>query len=213
MTRGFALSTISGLAFLAAAALPAHAGEPHDWSGSYFGIKGGAAFSDTKVTDGGSISNSDNGGTIGILSGYNWQQGNWVFGIDSDSSYSSLDTSFGAASVETKYIGTTRARVGYAYDRLLPYVTAGLATAYVDATAASGESESEFLYGFAVGGGVEWAIDDTWQLRAEYLYIDYAEEDFRFTGGIAEIDVEDVHLVRVGISMDTDWVLDSLLGN
>lgn len=216
MIRGSLIASVAGLALGLSLSAPALADghQSYDWSGSYFGIKGGGAFSDANAsTTTISIDETFDGGTIGIMSGYNWQNGHWVFGLDSDSSYSSLDESFSNADIELKYVGTTRARVGYAYDRFLPYVTGGLATGYADVSIPGLGSESEFLYGYAVGAGFDWAIDDTWHLRAEYLFVDYSEESFTFSTGTLDFDVEELHLVRVGLSMDTDWVFDRILGN
>ncbi|WP_350333301.1 outer membrane protein [Coralliovum pocilloporae] len=225
MNNFLLLAAFFGTFLISNLTINANAEEPYDWSGSYFGIKGGAIFSDANITNSvissGTLHNAADGVTIGVMSGYNWQHGHWVVGIDTDFSYSSLEDEFaGSLSLDTNYIGTIRARVGYTYDRFLPYVTAGLATSYVDATSVLAATNSslflgskgDFLYGFTVGGGVEWAIDDTWRVRAEYLYVNYEEDSVDFPVLPLRATFDELHLVRVGISMDTDQVLDGLFG-
>lgn len=153
------------------------------------------------------------------MSGYNFQHGNLVFGIDSDNSFADIDGSTTNAmacpatcSTDIDYLGTTRARVGYAVDRFLPYATGGLATALVDGQVNGMGANSKFHYGFAVGGGLEWAITDGWSARAEYLYIDLEDKNHNFGGTSINIDVDDMHVVRAGISMNTGWILDRILG-
>jgi outer membrane immunogenic protein len=39
-----------------------------------------------------------------------------------------------------------------------------------------GASESKFQTGYAVGGGLEYAFNNNWTARAEYLYVDLGED-------------------------------------
>jgi len=152
------------------------------------------------------------------MGGYNIQHGNLVFGIDSDSAFADIDGSvnnaacFATCSTEIDYLGTTRLRVGYAMDRFLPYATGGLASALVDGNINGAGANSKFHFGFAVGGGLEWAITDGWAARAEYLYIDLEDKNHNFGVGNATIDVSDMHVIRAGISMNTDWFWDGIFG-
>ncbi|NNE22742.1 MAG: porin family protein [Rhizobiales bacterium] len=193
----------------------AQAQEAYDWSGPYFGIKGGGAIDGSSSI--GPTSDYDvDGFLIGIMGGYNFQQGNLVFGLDTDSAFSGIDGSgtcgFATCTTEIDYLGTTRARVGYAMDRFLPYATGGLASALVDGSLGPFNAKSKFHLGFAVGGGLEWAITDGWSARAEYLYIDLEDESHNFGVGRATIDVSDMHVIRAGVSMNTGWIWDSILG-
>ena len=85
------------------------------------------------------------------------------------------------------YFGTVRPRIGFAIDRALIYVTGGLAygdftnrrsstVAFRDATGAvlntfSSTGGGSNRLGYALGGGVEYAITNNWTVRGEYLYI------------------------------------------
>ena len=190
----------------------------YDWSGPYLGIKGGGAFdgSASQSNAGFTSGNFDiDGFTIGIMSGYNFQHGDWVFGIDSDYSFADIDGSTAAAAcvttcqTEIDYLGTTRARIGFAMDRFLPYATAGFASALVDGSTGGVSSSSKFHFGWTAGGGLEWAMADGWSMRAEYLYVDLSS---RFHNPPVNFDVDDLHVIRAGISMNTGWLWDSILG-
>ncbi len=72
------------------------------------------------------------GGLVGGTLGYNWQVGQAVFGLEGDIDWSNIRGSAfcgGVTSCETKndWLGTVRGRLGYAFDRFMPYVTGGLA--------------------------------------------------------------------------------------
>ena len=91
------------------------------------------------------------------------------------------------------YIGTLRARIGVLLSaQTLGYVTGGFAFGGADLGAAyaqdctgctwipANEPNTAFdmrdtLLGFAIGGGVEFAIDHSWSFKAEYLYYDLGE--------------------------------------
>ena len=155
---------------------------------------------------------------IGVMSGYNFQSGNFVFGIDSDMSFADIDGNVTNAvcaatcSTEIDYFGTTRARIGFAMDNILPYATGGLATGLVDGRINGVNGKSKIHYGYAVGGGVEWAFMQGWAARVEYLYADLGSKNHRFGATRVNVDVSDMHIVRAGVSMNTGWIWDSILG-
>jgi outer membrane immunogenic protein len=115
------------------------------------------------------------GGTIG----YNWQLGQWVYGLEGDIDWSDIrgSTSSDACagtSCETRnnWLGTGRARIGYAFDRFLPYVTGGVAFGDVKASVAGFGSTTDTNAGWTLGGGIEAAIAGSWTAKVEYLYVD-----------------------------------------
>ena len=77
------------------------------------------------------------GGTVG----YNWQAmgSPWVFGLEGDIDWSNIKDNFANATCPTgcqtknNWLGTVRGRVGYALDRVMPYVTGGLAVGDIQA--------------------------------------------------------------------------------
>jgi len=121
------------------------------------------------------------GWNAGVTIGYNWQSANWVLGVEGDWSWANMKGNSGnvvgfncGTSCDTKYksFETARARVGYAFDRLLPYVTAGAGWTQVDASIGNPvvASGSTTKTSFVVGGGLEYAFWQNLSGKVEYLY-------------------------------------------
>ena len=108
----------------------------YNWTGFYVGINGGGGWGNSQW-DG--INKFDvSGGLIGGTIGYNWQVGQIVVGAEGDIDWSGIKGSTNvlcAAGCETRntWLATVRGRLGYAFDRFLPYVTAGLAVGDINA--------------------------------------------------------------------------------
>ena len=104
----------------------------YNWTGFYLGINGGGGWgrSQWDGVDGFDVS----GGLIGGTIGYNWQVGQLVIGAEGDIDWSGMG---GTSTVlcppgcttRNDWLATVRGRVGYAFDRFLPYLTGGLASA------------------------------------------------------------------------------------
>jgi len=158
----------------------------------------------------------------GVYAGYNFDLGNNVIiGLEQDFVWGDVDEQTGYKSfdmrplnggspgylnarvnVEQKWSGATRVRVGYAMDRVLPYLSAGVAygkvkssvDAYLSLTplgpnpfpAASGIpnagsyqfNDSETFTGWTLGTGADYAVTDNVLLRFEYRYADYGSETY-----------------------------------
>ncbi len=96
----------------------------------------------------------------------------------------------GNASMRVTDVGTLRGRAGYAMGNFLPYLTAGFAVGRADiarTAVASGtengfpfsftETETKnaaFLYGWAVGAGLDVAVTSNLFLRGEAEYVNFA---------------------------------------
>jgi outer membrane immunogenic protein len=69
----------------------------------------------------------------GLTFGYNAQSGSMVYGFEADIDAAWMKTTnWGAppcvtCELQLRYFGTARVRLGYALDKALPYLTAGLA--------------------------------------------------------------------------------------
>jgi outer membrane immunogenic protein len=144
----------------------------------------------------GNQSANNTGFTGGLQLGYNWQINSAVIGLEADFGYMGLRASSSAtafypccaptnftvsSSAKTDWLMTLRPRVGIANNNWLLYVTGGLAVAQVkgdftftDTFAASAESASisKTKAGWALGGGVEYALAGAWSMKAEYLHVD-----------------------------------------
>lgn len=143
------------------------------------------------VSSGSTNTTFTGGGQIG----YNWQSGAFVYGLEADFDYLG-NNGAGVSSVgatpyfvalnggNDDFLGTVRGRLGYAVDRALFYVTGGLAYGSgggggsVNYYPTSGgpyaytSSGNNWNVGYALGGGVEYALTQNWSARIEYLYVD-----------------------------------------
>ena len=143
--------------------------------------------------------------TAGGILGYNYQIDQIVLGVEADFNYlgfsengnrngtlDHLGTPIDLAakgSVEADWFGTIRARLGYAIDNVLIYGTGGVAYGHVNAdgkvtASIAGDevatwkgSDDATNWGWTVGGGMEYGIDN-WSLGLEYLYVDLGEGNY-----------------------------------
>lgn len=179
---------------------PAFAPPPpvFSWSGFYLGGQIGYQWgtSDPFITGGGVGSQpaySVYGGVGGGHLGFNWQVSQFVFGVEGDvegTTYTGETLSAGGNFWNrTRYDieGSVRGRVGWAWDRILFYGTGGVAFASIENSAPpvlGGPSNAATTgrAGWTAGGGVEFAVDPNWTVRAEYRYTDYGAYDFPLGG-------------------------------
>ena len=190
----------------------------YNWTGFYFGLNAGygwggsAGNSITVVSDpigvfagypaaGGfrypnvSPSGAIGGGQIG----YNYQTGNWVWGVIADFQFSNMTktgqttvpafgpflTTVQGHSASVDWFGTARGRVGWAFNQFLPYISGGLAYGKVSSTLnlfaptslylLSGASDTTRA-GWTVGAGFEYAVSNNVSLGVDYLYMDLGHD-------------------------------------
>ncbi len=148
----------------------------YSWIGPYIG--GNLGYSWGTTTNSGT---SPNGVAGGIQGGYNWQFGQFVLGAEADLQASAADDRFAAWKFSNPFFGTLRGRVGYAMNNVLVYGTGGLAFGNVRAQTGA-LSESHWSSGWTVGVGAEVGLTQNWSVKAEYLYIDLAGNQFALTG-------------------------------
>jgi outer membrane immunogenic protein len=156
-------------------AQPAYYAPIYNWTGFYVGINGGGGWGTSHWDSTGSFDVS--GGLIGGTLGYNWQAGQIVFGLEGDIDWSNIKgNTFTACTLgcqtENTWLGTVRGRIGYAFDRFMPYVTGGFAFGDVKATTPGFIGASDTRTGWTLGGGLEFALAGNWTVKAEYLYVD-----------------------------------------
>lgn len=155
-------------------AAPVYMQAAYNWSGFYAGIVGGWGFGRSHWS--GAVGDTDvDGGMIGGTLGYNWQNGPTVVGVETDLAWTSIDGTAGGRKTENNWLGTTRARLGYAIDRWMPYVTGGLAYGDIKARMAGLSGDSDSNVGWTVGAGAEFALAGNWTAKGEYLYVDLGD--------------------------------------
>ncbi len=150
---------------------------PYNWTGFYVGINGGGGFGRSDFSAPFPTGSFDTSGAlVGGTIGYNIQMGQTVFGLEGDIDWSNIRGSAACAGTtcETRnnWLGTVRGRLGYAFNRFMPYVTGGLAVGDIKSSIAGVGDAEETKTGWTVGGGVEAAIAGPWTAKVEYLYVD-----------------------------------------
>ena len=149
----------------------------YNWTGFYAGINGGYGFG-TSDWSSPAVSMKPKGAMFGGTVGYNWQAGSIVYGLEGDFGWSGVkgEVACGAFNCETKsdWLATFRGRVGYAFDRWLPYITVGGAYGNVEVSSTNPATTavSKDQFGWTAGAGLEYAFLGNWTAKLEYLYVD-----------------------------------------
>lgn len=190
MKSKFALAGL-GLAVIASApafaadvvyqepAAPAPVFEPTpvaSWAGPYAGINLGYGF-------GGDVDGIDTDGFVGgAFGGYNFQSGQFVYGLEGDINYNGGKGEAAGVEARSKVDGSIRARAGVAVtDDVLVYATAGGAAEKLRVTDAAGVRDTQTMLGYTVGAGVDARLTEQVFARGEYRYTDYGSESFNLT--------------------------------
>jgi outer membrane immunogenic protein len=145
------------------------------WTGFYLGLNGGGGWGQSSWDRTGTFDLS--GGVIGGTVGFNWQTGQLVLGIEGDADWSGVSGTTSTlcpvgCTTRNDWLGTVRGRVGYAFDRFLPYVTGGLAAGDIRATTPGFAGATQTNLGWTIGAGMEVVIAGNWSAKAEYLHVD-----------------------------------------
>jgi len=157
------------------------------WTGPYFGIGAGDASGRAKSD---AVSMATDSAAFILYAGYQKQFGRFVLGGESD--FLPVQGLYGKTSigcpasvcgglpvqenynVKTEWAVAVRINAGYAFDRLLPYVTIGYdwGQAKVKVTVPAfgvGDSETHGQQGIVFGGGLKYAVSDHWLAGVEYI--------------------------------------------
>ena len=173
----------------------------YNWTGAYVGINGGGAWgrpdwtsvppaapaaAQTESPSGPEQVMSDDSGTynlsgglVGGTLGYNLQtDGPFVWGLEADFAWSgvrgTVPPCVPSCEMRSDWLATARLRFGYAFDTVMPYVTAGAAISRLVASTSGAPfgTESKNNLGWTLGLGVEFVIWGPWTAKVEYLYAD-----------------------------------------
>lgn len=175
------------------------------------------------------------GMSAGVQAGYNWQLGRLVYGMETDLNF--LDGRGGSSGVfpapapwaplmvssyslsysdSARFFGSLRGRIGFADDRTLFYVTAGLATGGTRGPATliflpggvtnpyfardSDSSRSKYV----LGAGIERALGGNVSARFEYLFLNQQLNTQYFVGNSNGLFVartrNENHVLRFGLN-------------
>ena len=204
--KGFLLATAGGLATATgaqAADLPLKAAPiaAPSWTGWYFGGHLGAAWQQTHAGYAGTYYNmsATRSSLIGGAQlGYNWQKGNFVYGVEADISglsngprHRAYTASKGdSLQSDIRWLATFRGRMGLAVNDTMAYVTGGLAVASVKNTFAphgvapttgnpafTTKSGTKTKWGWTIGGGIEHMWTRNWTIALEGLFVDLGKNE------------------------------------
>lgn len=217
-------------AFADPAQVPSQA---YSWEGGYVGLNlgygGGKAKHPFKYTDSfygyserESVDVTSSGFSGGIQAGWNFQYDSIVYGLEADIQASNVkgdlkyrySDSFGddftvKAGTKMKRFGTIRARVGHTVsDQFLVYGTAGFAAGQTESNASiegiGSDKIKKVKGGWTAGVGAEYAFDDSWSLKSEYIYTDLGKAKlFSYSDGSETISGSrkfSFHMFRVGVN-------------
>ena len=142
---------------------------PYDWSGFYAGLSAGKSSGDFgfifQDTGAEYLTTDINGNSTGLFAGYNFQNGNFVYGVEL--AINKLNAEFEYApvlSIEDPM--DLKFRVGYAWDDLLLYGFAGATRANYNYGFLSTDYD---INGTNFGLGVDWGMTDNWLIGVEYI--------------------------------------------
>lgn len=202
-------------------------GATHMWGGFYAGVNAGYGWGTHKWPDFDKSYSAD-GALAGGTFGFNIDSGDWIFGFEMDYDWTGMNGSetgypYGRQYPETRHVktdletlGTARVRAGYdvgdATNPLLLYLTGGLAFGNVKAslsetycgdgcTTYSG-SDRHVRFGWTYGAGAEYAFDERWSGKLEYLRVDLRDGDYTFPSmeTVANISLKNINVVRAGVN-------------
>jgi outer membrane immunogenic protein len=184
----------------------------YDWTGFYLGVNGGGGWGHS-YWSGNDTGIGLSGGLVGGTAGYNYQIGQAVLGLEGDVDWANLSgtrTTLGCpvgCSTDDTWLSTVRGRVGYAFDRFLPYITGGLAAGNIQANTPGFPGASTTNAGWTLGGGVEVALPGNWSAKAEYLHVDLGHFNCGTNCGVLATDNVSMHddVFRAGVNYHFGW--------
>ena len=159
----------------------------HNWTGGYVGLGLNYGRSSHAVPGPGTLPNA-NGFGAGALAGYNWQNGDLVFGVEVAGDLTRMNGTADCANDEwtcrsrVNNVISGRLRAGAAMDNTLLFATAGLASASIrhsNSHAVMGDfSDTNRTNGVVIGVGIEHAFAGGWNLRGDLEHYRFRRQDF-----------------------------------
>ena len=192
-----------------------HADQSSGWSGGYFGIHGGISGGNYMLfsTDGDGVGIDVDGVVVGGTVGYNFQKDRIVYGVEADISTGPAGITpqgssgpywvcfTGDCNADIKRFGTVRGRIGFAQKNMLIYGTAGLAWGDVEGGIFNSVQQGGgTAYGWAAGLGAEYALNQSWSAKIEYMHVDLGDIPFGIDGSTVLLGRGDFQVLRLGLN-------------
>jgi outer membrane immunogenic protein len=193
------------------------------WTGARIGGFGGYGISSTKATNipAALVYKNTNGWLGGVLIGYDYQIGSFVVGALADFAgagmkgriQSAYNAPLTGSKISINYVGTVRARFGYAVDRALIAATVGwgylgVKGSFPGMTTASPNAATSYQTtqsAWTVGGSIDYAVTDSVIANLDYLFLGppkflFATGYANFNNGFGISIRERVSIIRGGIA-------------
>ncbi|MGQ0484230.1 MAG: outer membrane protein [Hyphomicrobiales bacterium] len=175
---------------------------PYDWSGFYAGGHIGQSWAEGRffVDTVGSFGFEADTLRFGVFAGYNHVTDGILLGIEADISFGEADDAFSVIDdFDIEPEATLRLRLGLPEERILPYVTLGVALADADASDVNFGNASELHLGLAAGVGLEFALTHAITLRGEYLFESFGKTTYEIAS-FNDTAEWDEHVLRAGVT-------------
>jgi outer membrane immunogenic protein len=191
----------------------------NDWSGFYIGGHLGYGWADSVSSGvagvpfdvaGTSVGAKPSGWLGGMQLGYNMTMQQFLLGLEVDLGYlgingsNTVGTAF--ASVNYGWYSVIAGRLGLAMDTALIYLKGGFAMAKVTNEAGLVGDATDFTStsgtrtGFAIGGGLEYALSRQWSVKGEYLYLDFGDVRSGNLDGDTFNHANALHTFKIGLN-------------
>jgi outer membrane immunogenic protein len=160
-----------------------------NWAGPYLQNHGAAAVAGVPWATPGASNGFSSAAPPAVSDsfGYNFQSGNFVFGLEGSLAAANFDGKFTAPSLAAStdaawtpnmnWLGTVTGKIGYSFGQWLPYAKGGFVAADVGSPTQSGPlvggfSQGTDVSGWTAGVGLEYQLTPKWSMGLEYLYTD-----------------------------------------
>lgn len=181
---------------------------PGTWTGLYLGAHLGAGVGSIETSNLATADLDLSTFLGGLQAGYNMQFGQYVAGLEIDTTWTSSDgddARSGSTSISgnADWLSSARLRLGYTTGDLMVYATGGVALGGIDLSVSKGASSaglSDTMVGYAVGGGLEYKLTDSWIARVEAIHYGFGEEKLDSSFGNLDADT-DITTIRAGLSL------------
>lgn len=141
-----------------------------NWAGAYAGVHLGYGFGRARSAD---IDGFLGGAQVGI----NFQADRLVYGGELSLSYGAVDYRGFAETFKQKWLTAGKVRLGYAFERFLPFISVGLA--YSNATMKAGGAKSTNGHiGYVLGIGGEMMLTDRVSATIQYNHYRFGSETY-----------------------------------
>ncbi|MDB5595020.1 MAG: Opacity protein [Hyphomicrobiales bacterium] len=180
-----------------------------DWNGAYAGVLAGYGQSRARTTNGiVSESQTADGALGGLYAGRNIMFGNFMAGFEGSTALTNwkgtgiVPGTLDGLSYRNYIEADIRGRVGYAFGRFLPYLSAGMAwgrSEQIDRVTGSerGRIPTE---AWTIGAGVDYMIAERVSARVEYLHQKTLKNISLDLNGAALDQSRSADIVRVGVA-------------